>query len=57
MPGESKHSYGACNLPKGLIEGQLVRFSAHLKYQPEIVNGAVIDYSELAIELTKLVLI
>lgn len=57
LPGEPTYSYGACNLPTGLREGQRVRFSAQLKYQPSRVNGAVVDYSELAIELVKLTLL
>lgn len=57
LPGEPKYSYSACNLPPGLAEGQRVRFSAQLKYQPSRINGAIVDYSELAIELSKLTLL
>ena len=49
--------YWACNIPEGLRNGQKVRFSAQVKYQPEIVNGAVIDYMGQAIELTQLTLL
>lgn len=52
--GELKYSYGACNLPTGLKEGQQVRLSAQLKYQPGLVNGVVVDYSEMATEFVKL---
>jgi hypothetical protein len=49
--------YLACNLPDGLLNGQKVRFSAQLKYQPGMVNGAVVDYIGKEIELTKLTLL
>lgn len=50
-------NYLACNLPDSLPNGQKVRFSAQLKHQPQMVNGAVIDYVGREIELTKLTLL
>lgn len=56
-PNTNQLNYLACNLPDGLRNGQKVRFSAQLKYQSEIVNGAVVDYMGQAIELTQLTLL
>lgn len=56
-PNTDRINYWACNLPQGLRNGQKVRFSAQVKYQPEMVNGAVIDYIGQAIELTRLTLL
>ena len=56
-PNTNRINYLACNLPEDLKDGQKVRFSAQLKYQPEMVNGAVIDYVGQEIELTKLTLL
>ena len=56
-PHTDRINYLACNLPDGLRNGQKVRFSAQVKYQPEIVNGAIIDYISQAIELTRLTLL
>ena len=56
-PNTDQPHYWACNIPEGLRNGQKVRFSARVKYQPEIVNGAVIDYMGQAIELTQLTLL
>jgi len=47
-------NYLPCNLPPQLRNGQQVRFSAQVKFQPEIRNGAVIDYIGQEIELTQL---
>ena len=55
-PYTDQINYLPCNLPDGLRNGQKVRFSAQVKYQPEIINGAVHCYIGQAIELTRLTL-
>ena len=50
-------NYLPCNLPNSVGDGQKVRFSAKVKYQPEIINGAVVDYIGQEIELTQLTLL
>lgn len=56
-PNTDQINYLPCNLPNGVRNGQKVRFSAQVKYQPEIVNGAVVDYIGQEIELTRLTLL
>jgi hypothetical protein len=56
-PNTDQINYLPCNLPIGVRNGRKVRFSAQVKYQPEIVNGAVIDYIGQEIELTRLMLL
>ena len=57
LPDTNQINYVACNMPDNLQNGQKVRFSAQLKYQQEVVNGATIDYIGKEIELTKLTLL
>ena len=56
-PNTNQPHYWACNVPEGLRNGQKLRFSAQVKYQPEMVNGAVVDYRGQSIELTRLTLL
>ena len=56
-PNTDQGHYWACNIPGGLRNGQNVRFWAQVKYRPQIVNSAVIDYRGQAIELTQLTLL
>lgn len=50
-------NYLPCNLPNSVRNGQKVRFSAQVKYQPEIVNGSITCYIGQEIELTQLTLL
>ncbi len=56
-PNTDNINYIPCNLPSSVRNGQMVRFSAQVKYQPEIVNGAIVDYIGQEIELTCLTLL
>jgi hypothetical protein len=56
-PYMANANYVPCNLPASIVNGQRVRFSAQVLYQPEIVNGSIRCYMGQAIELTQLTLL
>ncbi len=56
-PYMTNANYVPCNLPASIANGQKVRFSAQVLYQPEIVNGSIKCYMGQAIELTQLTLL
>lgn len=50
-------NYLPCNLPISIANGQKIRFSARVLYQPEIVNGSIKCYVGQVIELTQLTIL